>query len=628
MTTATTETPDRLANRWGWTEPSDLILALAGLSISAASAPPEDTLVELGILDKATMLRLQARCPKATSFLEFAGREEPSRVQPHIEHINALRNGYPYYRTLAPLQVHAAMTDAAVLRRCEQLDCVLMLIEDTQPALVFANFNTLLAYRMAGRSERAVDAILGATAGESPLLAVGARDDISALLAQSGASGSDRQADDGSAVWTTASAETRENPAARELARLIDHAIQAGATDIAITPNRDGSCQIRMRKWGSLIAPKTASLWSPEMAADAIRVLETKSGANPSMTTYRIPRDGQISYRSAVGEAFLRLSFMPLNHLGELRSLRSVSVRVFSRTEATIDLDGLGLQAPVIQALDDAVRMPQGLILVAGPMNSGKSTTIAGTIGRDVAIYGDKKKRISVEDPIERFVAGVTQVNVPAMVQGRNGEQLDDHQRFTAILRGLKRHDANTIWVGEVRDKESAGFCTTFASSGHLVMSTIHAKDATLAYDILSKMVPADVRFQLIESMALAVSQRLIPTLCPHCSVERAITPEDQRLWTQYMHMLGEQHELPETLAQASPNAETGCTHCDDGYQGYAPINEVLPFTRAVRDGAADLIAGRNTRAAIAAGRTLTLVESGLVLLREGRVELSSILFL
>jgi len=144
-----------------------------------------------------------------------------------------------------------------------------------------------------------------------------------------------------------------------------------------------------------------------------------------------------------------------------------------------------------------------------------------------------------------------------------------------------------------------------------------------MAFDVLAKTVEADKRFQLIESMALVISQRLVKEVCPHCCKISAPTDEECSLFQQYSIMIGESAELPDTIAHA--NSE-GCEHCYEGYTGLLPINEVLPFGRDAKDAAIAMLGGANRRDTLAKARTITLMGSGLDLLAQHKVDLDAIL--
>lgn len=621
-----------LAAEWGWTNPPESVLKIAEQSLFAQKALSGEILVQWNLIDASTRDRLMKNKPPGIQTLEYIAEQEPVRVKSSVEQILALKNGYPFYGQLSLLTTHTCMSEPSVIKRCDELDAVVMTIDGVRTVVVFDKWDKLLKYSTLGKDAHN-DALYKANGNAAPLLAVGARDEILSLLKTFHSNSGDQQADAGARVWYTEAPEM-QTPEAKEVSRLVDHTVSNHGTDISFKPFRNGGIQVLIRKWGKLISPfKDSTLeggqkgmkivYPVELAEKVINLLAQHSGANPKNARKRVPSDGQITYRSSAADAFLRLNFLPLNHLGERADLRSVSIRVFGRTEQSIRLTDLNMPATAAEAILDAIRMPQGLILWSGPVNSGKSTGIAAAIGELVAVYGDEQKILSVEDPIERYVLGITQVNVPTHIENLA-------ERYNVILRSIKRHDLNVLWVGEVRDKESAEFCVGFAGSGHLVFSTIHAKDSIVAYEILSYMVDPGIRFQLSESMALSINQRLVKTICPCCSKDIPWSPatdEERRRFKLNLAMSGESAELPAELPRANPQ---GCENCDEGYAETVPICEVLPFTREVKDAFISLSAGYNVseqRRIIAAARTSTLLQSGLELLRDGRVDLDSILF-
>lgn len=623
--------PKRLAISWGWTNPPEEVIRIAEKSLYAQEKRSGEVLVHWGILTEEARDRILLKKPKEIKTITWMAEQDPTNVLPVKEQLLALQNNYPFYDRLSLLMEHPQLGSTAVLKYCEDLDAVLMLADGVGSTLVFSNFNTLVSYMTQGSGKKKEDPLIKVCQNGILQLAVGSRDEISFLLKSHSKESGNVGIDVGTKVWNTAS-EEMQTPEAKIIGRLFDHAANKGATDIALKPFRNGAIQVLMRRWGNLVSPFEAdgntvdySFTIPaELGNKVINLLGSFSSANTDATRKRVPTDGQITYKSTTADAFMRLSFIPLNHLGESRDLRSVSIRLFARTESNIMLDELNIQPEVAALIRDAIRMPQGLILFSGPVNSGKSTAIAAAIGEHVKVYGDTKKRISVEDPIERHVYGVIQINVPKQLE-------DEAERYNVILRAIKRHDLNVLWVGEVRDKEGAEFCVGFAGSGHLVLSTIHAKDTILAYDILSHMVDPGVRFQLAESMALSVGLRLVQTLCPDCSPKEGWTEptaDEKRLFALNLDMLGESAELPAKIPRANSHPRK-CT-CDKGYSGSTPVCEVLPFTRQVKDAAIAMMAGEDPRAQrkiFANARKVTLLQSGLQLLQAGKVDLGSILF-
>lgn len=604
-----------IAENWGWSNPPPEILQIAKQAKDAKTLKSAELLVSLGVVTKEQAQTLLSTKPPDIPTIAWFAQQDNTSVP--VERVLALMSDYAYYENLKYLSIHPSMKEKEVIKHAEEIDATLMLIDSTIPVIVFSTFAALREYRSLGRAERMEDAILRHI--ETPKLAVGARDEISAVLKslrEEDATGSLDSAN----IWNAEAAENKSKVENREITRLLDHAISQGVTDISFKPFRTGEINIQFRKFGQMIAPKAvSSRFNSEMGVKVINLLQAKSGSNPSGTVQRLPTDGQITYRSSVGDVFLRLSFIPLNHLGERRNLISVSIRLLPRKESSVSLDNLRLNDSVVEQINFALRMSQGLILVVGPTSSGKSTTVAGCIGEHVNIFGDTQKRLSVEDPVEQFTFGITQINAPP-----TSNAIKESERFSVILRAIKRHDPDMISIGEVRDKETADMCVASASTGHLVLSTLHANHTLLGFDVLLNIIDPDKRFQLIESLSMIISQRLIKIVCPHCREIKDATAKDHKLFDNYLALLGEEATLPLTLAHANPD---GCERCGkDGYIGLLPINEILPFNRRVKDTAIEILNGKNQRKIIAAARTITLLQSAMVLLKEHKIELTDLL--
>lgn len=622
-----------LAATWGWDSPPGAVLVLAEKSLSAQTELCGQTLVNWGLIESHERDRLIEAKPKDVPTLEYISKAEPIRVLPFIEQVRALENGYPFYEELKLLSPHPGMEDPAVFARCEKLDAVLMLIETRKPVLIFTTFKAMLSFRTIGKSEQEADPISIHLKGAQLQTAVGSSDDVSALLKEHHESmvGADEGEDEATSgrTWHVKADDLERSPEEREVARICDHALTEDASDISFTPLDSGAVEVYIRKFGLLMPAfkrgedptySKRTLIDSQTAARAINFLQARSGANPDHGRLRVPADGNMHYRSHTNDAFFRLSFIPLNHLNEYKPLRSVSIRLFPRRESALRLQDLRVPANVIQMIVDAVSMPNGFVLVSGPVNQGKSSTLAAAIGEIHARHGYTKKIISVEDPIERRIKGVTQIQVPSAIK-------DPAERFNVVLRALKRHDFNVLFLGEIRDSESADFGVRFSSSGHLFLSTVHAKDSIVAFEILEEMVNQNLRFQLAEAMTVSISQRLLSTVCD-CGTKDCIpSAEDVRLFEMNCAMLGETREMPRTYTKVNP---AGCEKCILGYNGSVPAFEVLQFTREVKDAAHAL---RRTgdpafRKVLAASRSLTLFECALEYVRAGVVDLHSALFL
>lgn len=585
---------------WGWNSPPASILELAHQCKRAQELKTGELLIEEGLIDSDQCKQLLLTKPADTRTLTWFVQREP-KIAPHYDRILALQAKVPYYGDLSDLSIHECMYEASVKKRADSIDAAVMKIQDSTPVLVFSTWIAYLSFSSAGRAEVNSDPIVKALGG-IPRLAVGARDSVSSTIQailEATKAGSSIEAEN---LWVAASAENQDKPANRLVTRLIDHAVNVGATDIALQPQRNGEFLVQIRKFNEMIfADPIGQRINADDSASILQLLQSKSRANPTNTQQRLPTYGHISYKSSTsGDVFLRLGFIPLNHLGEIRGLASVSIRLLPRSVVNISLDKLGLDPVVIEQIRFAVRLSSGLIVVVGPTNSGKSTTVAGAIGEHVIIFGDRRRRVAVEDPVERFLPGITQFNIPT--------HIERSKAFEAVLRAFKRHDPDLVWVGEVQDSVTAEICSDQASTGHLALSTLHASNTIQGFDHMAKLLPPDKRFQFVESCNLFIAQRLVPKLCAKCRQIRQITSEESAAFGQYFEMIGDKEPIPAELAHKNPDGCEFCAH--QGYTGVVPVNEVLLLTRDAKRVARQVIEGTCDGKELEKFRKLTMLQS------------------
>lgn len=607
----------QMAGKWGWEYPSDDILALAEKAIHYEARCTGGLLVDAGAITRERCEELIARKPAQTQTLTWLSQYETA-VIPLIEPILTLKAGYAYYANLAVLTLHGCMFTPEVVRRADELDAVVMQIENARPVIVFANFQALTRYSSMGRLERAKDAIM-VTIGARPLLAVGSRAEVAALIKDAKFGQGEDGGTDSSAIWYPRPTDGEDG---RMLARIIDDALSLGTTDIAFSPERSGAAGILFRKFGKLISPRAVERLSPDLATSVVRMLMAKSFARADgFSIARTPLDGSVTYHSSVGRTFLRLSFIPLNHPGETRNLTSVSTRLLSQSETTINYDELNFPPAVREQLSFSMRLSQGLILVTGPTNSGKSTTIDAAICEHISRYGKRYKRLGVYDPVERYIAGMNaQINLLHTLRDKDGKPIDPYE---ANLRAILRHDPDLVSIGEIRDRMTAGLAVNASNTGHLVFSSLHANSPRLALERLGTLVEPELRFQLAEALSLILSQQLIPLVCQNCGILHATTDEERDDWKMYLARIGENHELPDELIAANPD---GCRECSEGYTDLVPVFEVLPFDAKRKDAAIALMTGTNTRRELDGGRSVTFTSCTLPLLQNLQTDLASIL--
>jgi type II secretory ATPase GspE/PulE/Tfp pilus assembly ATPase PilB-like protein len=331
---------------------------------------------------------------------------------------------------------------------------------------------------------------------------------------------------------------------------LLSEAIHSSATDVHLEPFED-QLRVRYRIDGVLHGvpiPPTIRGLQPAI------VSRIKIMANLNIAEKRLPQDGKI--RASLGdEQFdLRVSVLPTPY-GE-----TVNLRILNRASMFLPLEGLGFLPEDLGLLNAFLDRPHGMILLTGPTGSGKTTTLYAALNQ---LNRLENKIITIEDPIEYQLKGITQMQV--LTQAGFG--------FSTALRSMLRHDPDIMLVGEIRDFETAEMAIRSSLTGHLVFSTLHTNDAAGAVTRLTDMGVEP--FLIASTMIASIAQRLVRRLCPKCI--EAFTPEPGLL---------DQVRMPqEKAAGAKFRRARGCDACrNTGYRGRTAIYEILPFSDAIKE--------------------------------------------
>jgi general secretion pathway protein E len=330
-------------------------------------------------------------------------------------------------------------------------------------------------------------------------------------------------------------------PVIRFVNLLIREAHDARASDIHLESARDG-LRARFRIDGVL-----SDLPSPPKALQAAVVSRVKLLADLDIAERRAPQDGRIRVRLEARELDLRVSTVPTLY-GE-----SVVLRLLDRGGRPVALDELGMSPDTHRVFQELARRPHGILLATGPTGSGKTTTLYSGLGLR---QRDAEKIITVEDPVEYHLDGVTQVPV----------NVKAGMTFASALRSLLRQDPDVLMVGEMRDFETAGIAVQAAMTGHLVFSTLHTNDAVSAVTRLAdlKVEP----YMIAGALEGILAQRLVRRICPECRTRYQADP-------QAVALLAEQPVGKMTLERGK-----GCAACrDTGYRGRTGLFELLPIT-------------------------------------------------
>lgn len=374
---------------------------------------------------------------------------------------------------------------------------------------------------------------------------------------------------------------------------IIAEGIHMDATDIHIEPF-ENKLRLRCRVDGILQEvplPKGIERLRRSVAS-AVKIM-----GNMDISERRKPHDGRIKVRCDNNEYDLRVSVLPTGY-GE-----TCCLRILNRNSVFADLDKLGLsqnQLPKIRALAD---LPHGVILLTGPTGSGKTTTLYALLSR---LNKTGVKIITVEDPIEYQMNGVSQVQVHSKIG----------LTFASVLRSILRHDPDVILIGEIRDTETADIAVRSSLTGHLVLSTLHTNDAPSAVTRLTDM---GIEPYLIASCVEGViAQRLVRSVCPKCrhevEVDEAIRSEIAGYY-------------PDLIGGARFSLGNGCPNCGfTGYRGRSAINEVMVMSDEIRSLVVERAAANVIKERAVSEGMITLRRDGWLRVVEGRTSVDEVM--
>ncbi len=344
-----------------------------------------------------------------------------------------------------------------------------------------------------------------------------------------------------------------EAPVVELVNNLFSQATDEGASDIHLEPE-ERAFLVRYRIDGVLHLRMTLPRERFDAVASRIKLI---SGMD--IAERRLPQDGRISIRASGIEMDIRVSCVPGVH-GE-----SIVMRLLPKERADLNLNSMGMEADHLQQFTRWINEPHGIVLVTGPTGSGKSTTLYAALEK---ANNRTRKIITVEDPVEYKMSGITQIQT----------QSDIGYTFALALRAILRQDPDIIMIGEIRDLETAQIAVQSALTGHMVLSTLHTNDSLSAF---TRLLDMGVEPFLVSSAVRAVqAQRLVRKLCDKCAVP--VTPAPAFI------------ETIDRIKSKSPGLfqgearwriATGCPDCrGSGYRGRLGIYEFLEVTPKIQD--------------------------------------------
>ncbi|MDD5433433.1 MAG: GspE/PulE family protein [Candidatus Pacebacteria bacterium] len=392
-----------------------------------------------------------------------------------------------------------------------------------------------------------------------------------------------------------------EAPVIKMVAVILRQAVDGKASDIHIEPVTD-ELRVRYRKDGILYP----SLALPLKVHPAI-IARIKILSRLKIDETRIPQDGRFSTKINNQRIDFRVATFPTT-LGE-----KVVIRVLDSTQGMRNLEDVGLVGRNYDIILKMVKKPYGMILVTGPTGSGKTSTLYVMLR---LLNKEQVNIVTLEDPVEYFMNGVNQSQVRPEID----------YTFAKGLRQILRQDPNIIMVGEIRDEETASLAVNAALTGHLVLSTLHANNAT---GTIPRLFDMGVKpFLLSPTLSCAISQRLLRVLCPDCKVKAVL---DSKLKTYLQEKLRDIPPLTKERANLKNDFEVfekkGCPKCNNiGYTGRIGIFEVLEMTPELSE---IIIKNPTEKAVIQEARRqgmATMEEDGIIKVLQGITSLQEVM--
>ncbi len=374
-----------------------------------------------------------------------------------------------------------------------------------------------------------------------------------------------QEAEDGEEVLSIDRITADSSPIIRLVDSILFNAIQRRASDIHIE-TRSREVVVKYRIDGVLYQAMEAI----DKRHHATIISRIKVMSELDIAEKRVPQDGRFKVRFSDRTIDFRVSIMPTAH-GEDAVIRILDKESANSEFKDLSLDVLGFDEDTKRQLRKFIREPYGMVLVTGPTGSGKTTTLYACLSE---IVSTEDKIITIEDPVEYQLTGITQIPV----NEKKG------LTFARGLRSILRHDPDKIMVGEIRDEETAQIAVQSALTGHLVFTTVHANNVV---DVLGRFLNMNVDlYNFVSALNCVLAQRLCRKICPHC--RRSVTADDQ--------LLEDSGLEPDRYLDFSFVEGAGCIECNGtGFHGRMAVSELMNVSDNIRE----LILGRRSAAEI-----------------------------
>ena len=380
-----------------------------------------------------------------------------------------------------------------------------------------------------------------------------------------------------------------EAPIVKLVNIILTNAVRDRATDIHIEP-RGSQLIVRYRVDGALVLSNTLPMKSHSGVVARLKVMSKLNIAES-----RLPQDGRFTLKFSGKSIDVRVSILP-SVLGE-----KIVMRLLDQGSFDLSLARLGMDEANLKLFTKAINLPYGIVIITGPTGAGKSTTLYAALQ---AIKSEEDNIITVEDPVEYQLEGITQV--------ATNDKID--LSFARVLRSILRQDPDKLLIGEIRDRETADIAMKFALTGHLVFTTLHANDTA---STITRLIDIGVApFLVGSSVVLVMAQRLIRTVCPQCKEEHKPDPLQLELL-----------QIPQDLHIPTFYQGKGCQKCRyTGYFGRTGIFEVMPIQSQIRKIIFDGADQEKVRSAAMQNGMVTLRKSALHKLQEGVTSVREVL--
>jgi type IV pilus assembly protein PilB len=389
--------------------------------------------------------------------------------------------------------------------------------------------------------------------------------------------------------------DTTVSPVVRLVETIIFTALERRASDIHIEA-RDTEVAVKYRIDGVLqhAMQPIAKEWHSTVLS-RIKVL-----SDLDIAERRVPQDGRFRVKYKGRFIDLRVSIMPASH-GEDAVLRVLDKETLSEKFQSLSLDVVGFSELEVKRFRRYIQEPYGMVLVTGPTGSGKTTTLYAAINE---IKTDEDKIVTIEDPVEYQLKGITQIPV----NEKKG------LTFARGLRSILRHDPDKIMVGEIRDQETAQIAIQSALTGHLVFTTVHANNVT---DVIGRFINMGVEpYNFVSALNCIMAQRLVRVICENCKRPKNFTTAE----------LKEAGLDPTAWANVVLSEGAGCLECSGtGFHGRTAICELLDLTDRIREMIVDRRPTSEIKRIAREEGMITLRESGLAKIRAGMTTVKEI---